>query len=101
MALQPNYPKTAKLEKANGIFIIFNDYEHEDDFSCFLDFLGTKLNVVVPNPDLHPYSLTTEIALPEGLVIAMFHDDTGCCVRVGNEARSLADQIINACYSAL
>jgi hypothetical protein len=98
MTIHSNYPKITKLEKSNGIFIIFNDYEYEDDFPCFLDFLELKLNVAVSKPTQFPYSLATEITLPEGVLTAMFHGDTGCCVRVAPGEQSLANYLVYACY---
>lgn len=100
MTINPSYPKTVKLEKPNGIFVIFNDYEFEDDFSSFLDFLSKKLKVTLTKPTQYPYSLAVEIAQPEGEMTAMFHDDTGCCVRIapGEQALALADHIVHVCY---
>lgn len=98
MAINLNYPKTSEIKKSKGIFIIFNDYESEDDFKDFVNFVVFKLNVVAPEFVEYPYSQAAVIDLPGGEITAMFHDDTGCCVRVAPDEQALADFVVRACY---
>jgi hypothetical protein len=86
------------IKKPNGIFMIFNNYDKEDDFPSFLSFLTSHLGVKMPNIEQHPYSLTADIQMPDGILTAMFHDDTGCCVRLASNDETLANQIAIACY---
>ncbi|MBB3981766.1 hypothetical protein GGR44_001425 [Sphingobium fontiphilum] len=98
MAINLNYPKTSEIKKPNGIFIVFNDYEKDDDFQDFINFVVSKLDVDSPESVQFPYSQAAVIDLPGGEITAMFHDDTGCCVRVAPDEQALADLVVRACY---
>ena len=100
MATNQNYPKTVTVEKPNGIFLIFNDYEYEEDFPKFLKFLASQLRTPPLKLVEHPYSQSAIVPLATGDVTALFHSDTGCCLLVPLGNQLLADQIIVACYPA-
>lgn len=98
MVIKSNYKKVSILEKPNGVFVIFNDFDHHEDFSGFLDFLRQKLGINISEPTQYPYSVASEFLIDGENVIAMFHDDLGCCARVDPGNQQLANHIVRDCY---
>ena len=98
MVIKSNYKKVSILEKSNGIFVVFNDFDRKEDFPLFLDFLKQKLGTEISEPTQYPYSLASEFLVDGEKAIAMFHDDLGCCARVDPGKQELANHIINGCY---
>lgn len=98
MSVNQNYPKTVQLNKPNGIFLIFNDYEYEEDFQEFLAFLTSKLDISLPQAVEHPYSDSAAIQVAGVDITAMFHGDTGCCLLIPIDNQSLTDRIVATCY---
>ena len=90
--------KTYSFASENGTFVCFNEYSEEDDFPGFRAFLARALNTVVPSPQENPYSLTSEFKVSGRNVVAMFHGDSGCCIRVEPGDDAVAEQIVRACY---
>jgi hypothetical protein len=98
--MRNDYDKVTVLKKENGTFIFFNDYEYEDDFLPFLDFLRLKLNVAISLPSQLPYSPVVEFAVGDERATAMFYDGVGCCICVPPEHGEFASFIVQACYGA-
>ena len=86
-----------KLEKINGIFIVFCDYEQEENFLFFLVFLTKKLKVSIPEPTHYPYSIASEFTFHEELITASFSKVIGCFLRVKQTKQLLADELISLC----
>lgn len=86
-----------KLEKGNGIFIVFCDYESEEKFLFFLEFLKTKLKVSIPEPVQYPYSIASDFEFNGEVITASFSEDIGCFLRLEPTKKSLADDIVSLC----
>lgn len=94
-----NGSRILKIMKPNGVYLVFGDFATEDSFPEFLKFLEDKLRVKVGSVEQGPYSMASELSLAGTSFLAMFHDDTGCCLLVASENGDLADSLIDECTS--
>lgn len=78
----------------NGMFVCFNTFQEEDQFEEFLLFIKEKLLFVVNNTQQGPYSIIGKCEYNKNEFTVMFHEDTGCCIRVENEQQVLFDEIL-------
>jgi hypothetical protein len=90
--------KTYLFQTVNGIFVCFNEFYSGDMFDAFLEFLRKKLAVNISESTRGPYSSLVDFSFGAIDVTAMFHDDTGCCVRVSDRDLNAARQIVAMCY---
>jgi hypothetical protein len=86
-----------KLQKENGIFIIFCEYPYEDDFQSFLDFIKERLGVTVGPIEEIVYILVAELRLDDKIFEAMCQGEAGCLIKVESNLDAFADEIIKKC----
>lgn len=89
--------KIIKFQQENGIFLIFNDYENEDDFPEFLEMLKIKLGANVKNVEVIVYCIAAQIIINNVEIIGFFRDDLGCYLKLDVNEISFADEIIAKC----
>ena len=82
----------------NGIFICFNEFPTEEDFINFVKYLEEKLGTQIRETKKGPYSLLGEAFYKNNLINVMFHEDTGCCIRVDTKNEKLANEIRSLCF---
>lgn len=79
-----------------GIFLFFLDFDDEDQFPDFLNFLSAKANVKLGKPLQGPYSISASLEMSGVMGTAMWHD--GCAVRFDLKNESIAFHLAESCY---
>lgn len=89
--------KVLQLVKPNGIFIVFVEYESEEVFSSFLEFIHQKLGADVTDVQQHPYSSSAKISFPFGAATAICQGEIGCAIRVDPSEDNIVKNIVDIC----
>lgn len=84
---------TYKFSNNNGTYLCFGEMEYEEDFQKFLSGISRTLGIVEPQSRQSPYSVTAEFNWLNSNLIAMFHEDTGCCIIVPNESSEVIKRL--------
>ena len=90
--------KTHTLSKPNGIFVCLLDYEDESDLTEVIALLEERLGSLFPELKYGPYSSFTETEHVGRPLVAMYHQDTGCCLKLQSHDNRLAAQIVARLY---
>ncbi|WP_024461594.1 hypothetical protein [Marinimicrobium sp. LS-A18] len=91
--------KILQMNKPNGTFIVFREYDSEDGFDKFLDLIHKKLGAEVTGIQQYPYSGMADISFPFGEATAIYQDGLGCAIRIGLNDDGLMKKIIEKCSS--
>lgn len=83
-----------RFQNETGAFICFNRFPNEEDLSDFLTYLQNGLNIQLDQPRTGPYSTTCQFAYKGVSVVAMYDQNTGCCLRVEKEDMGLLDTLL-------
>jgi len=84
---------TYKFNNDNGTYLCFGEFEYEEDFPRFLAGISERFNITEPEPRQGPYSVTADFVWLESNLIAMFHEDTGCCIVVPIDSSKVVEEI--------
>ncbi|MDR2858459.1 MAG: hypothetical protein LBV50_11525 [Novosphingobium sp.] len=91
---------TYSFEKENGIFICYLNYEDEDDFRDFLNFVCQKLGLPVPEITEAAYATLAVLGVEGISVTASYNTDTGCYLHFPLGCNVLAKKVIQKCYGS-
>jgi hypothetical protein len=91
--------KTYQFESKNGLFICFNDFQSENSFNEFKNFICKKLATKETSVEYAPYSVIAETNYKGHSITLMFHEDTGCCIRLDKGKNMLANDILGVCFT--
>lgn len=89
--------KIIQLEKPNGIFIVFGEYDSEEMFGDFLEFIHQKLGAVIGLVNQHVYLNSAAITFPFGEATAICQGGIGCAIRVDPEKGHVVQNIVEIC----
>ena len=89
--------KILQLDKPNGTFIIFGEYDSEEDFTVFLNLLNKELGADVGLQDQNPYSKSANITFSSGNATAIYQGGIGCAIRINPEKADLVAEIVSGC----
>ena len=87
--------KTYCFTNENGIFICFNQFESEDDFYEFIDFLKLRLGFSIENIKQSPYSITGDGNFNGTRITLMYDGFAGCCLRLELNQQALTDNLVD------
>lgn len=91
--------KILQMNKPSGTFIVFCEYDSEDDFDKFLELIHKKLGAEVAGIQQYPCSSMADISFPFGEATAIYQDGIGCAIRIGSSEDDLVKNIIEKCLS--
>ncbi|RPA27281.1 hypothetical protein [Shewanella frigidimarina] len=89
--------KILQLKKTNGTFIVFCEYDSEDVFSDFLEFIHNKLGANVGTENQYPYSKSAAIIFPFGVATAICQGGIGCALRIDPGEERVVKDIVERC----
>lgn len=89
--------KILRLDKPNGVFIIFAEYDSEEVFNSFLRFISQNLGANVADSQQYPYSISAKISFPFGEATAICQEGIGCAIRIKSGEDSVVENIIKRC----
>lgn len=86
--------KFYRFENQTGAFICFNEFQSESDFGAFSELVKKSLGIDIVAIIEGPYSITAKGSYNGVEICLMFHEDTGCCIRVDLEHSIVCEEII-------
>jgi hypothetical protein len=86
--------KILQLDKPNGTFIVFGEYDSEEVFSDFLEYIHQELGANVTDAQQHPYSKSAKISFPFGDATAICQGGIGCAIRIELGEDSVVKNIV-------
>lgn len=89
--------KILQLDKPNGTFIVFCEYDSEEFFSHFLEYIHKNLGANVTDAQQHPYSKSAKISFAFGEVTAICQGGIGCAIRIEPGEDSVVKKIVERC----
>jgi hypothetical protein len=89
--------KILQLDKPNGTFIVFGEYDSEEVLDDFLEFIRKNLGAKIGDVQQHPYSSSTNISFPFGNATATCQGGIGCSIRIDPSEVSIVKNIVERC----
>jgi hypothetical protein len=89
--------KILQLDKPNGTFIVFVEYDSEEVFSDFLEFIRRNLGADIGISNQHPYSKSASVIFPFGQATAICQGGIGCAIRIELGEEVLVKNIVAKC----
>jgi len=90
--------KILQLDKPNGVFIVFGEYESEEVFGEFLEYIHKNLGANITDALQHPYSNSAKISFPFGDATAIYQGGIGCAIRIDPGEDSVVKKIVERCF---
>lgn len=89
--------KILQLNKPNGTFIVFSEYDSEEVFNDFLEFIRRNLGADIGGSTQYPYSKSASISFSFGEAAAICQDGIGCAIRICPGEENLVKNIVARC----
>ena len=89
--------KILQLDKPNGTFIVFGEYDSEEVFTSFLDYVHQNLGAKIGDIEQQPYSVAAQLKFPFGEATATCLSGIGCSIRIEPGETLIVEKIAEKC----